>query len=121
MNGKGRLGREGEDIALEYLERRGLKLLERNWRWARKEIDLVMESAEAVHVIEVKTLRDPSPIEPWEQVGGPKQANLILAAGHYIVQKHVEKEVQFDIVSIKMRGDGPEVTYIPKAFYPLKI
>lgn len=121
MNRKGCLGREGEEMALEYLEGLGMKLVARNWRWNHKEIDLVMESEGAVHIVEVKTLNAPSVIEPWEQVDRKKRSNLISAAAHFISQMHVRKEVQFDIVSIKILGDARDVRYIPNAFFPIMI
>lgn len=121
MNERGSLGREGEEMALEYLEGRGMKLLSRNWRWEHKEIDLVMESEAAVHIVEVKTLNAPSLIEPWEQVDRKKRTNLIKAAAHYISRMHIRKEVQFDIVSIMIFGDRRDIRYIPNAFYPIMI
>lgn len=121
MNGRGELGRRGEEMALEYLEGLGMRLLARNWRWSHKELDLVMESDDAVHVVEVKTLRSPSPIEPWEQVDRVKRANMVAAASRFISQKHLRKEVQFDIVSIKIYGERADLRYIPRAFYPIKI
>ena len=115
------LGRAGEDIALEMLQKRGLWLLERNWRWNHKEIDLIMESAAAVHFIEVKTLRAPAAREPWEAVTLEKQRNLVQAAEHFIYQRHIEKEAQFDIVSVTVGQEGEtlEVEYIGQAFFPI--
>ncbi len=114
------LGRRGEDLALEMLENRGLVLLERNWRWNHKEVDLIMESAEAVHFIEVKTLQAPAAREPWEAVTREKQQNLALAAEHFIYERHIAKEVQFDIVSVLFDGNGRSDTeYIGKAFFPI--
>ena len=44
---------------------------------------------------------------------------LISAARHYIAQRHVTREVQFDVVSVVL-GDGrPDVEYIPEAFFPI--
>lgn len=121
MKGRAGLGRQGEDIALEYLEGLGMKLLARNWKHLRKELDLVMESAGAVHVVEVKTLKAPSPIEPWQHVDASKIANLTYAASHFVTENHIRKEVQFDIVSIMMYGDEADIRYIPNAFYPIKV
>ena len=113
-------GRRGEDVALEWLQAHGLVLRERNWRWNHKEIDLIMESERWLHVVEVKTLRAPAPIEPWEQVGPEKQRNLILAADHYARQRKVVKEVHFDIVSVLEDERGEmHVEYIPEAFFAI--
>ena len=113
-------GKRGEDAALAWLEERGFRLLDRNWRSGHKEIDLVMESEAGIHFVEVKTLTLPAVIRPEEKVDGRKQAALIAAAGSYLAGRHVAKEVQFDVVSVIL-GDGPpSVEYIPQAFFPIR-
>lgn len=112
-------GRRAEDFALEWLTKRGLSLLERNFRVGHKEIDLIMESRDRLHIIEVKSLEAPSPIFPDEQVDLIKRRNLISAAAGYVAHSHTTKEVQFDIVSVMYFDGRPELEYIPEAFYPL--
>ena len=119
MEQKVKTGRRGEEMALEWLRERGLWLRERNWRWEHKEIDLIMESEKWLHVVEVKLLRKPSAIEPWEQVGREKQRNLAVAADHYVRLKGIVKEVHFDIVSIVEEGERARIEYIPEAFHPI--
>lgn len=115
------LGRKGEDVALDYLEKQGLTLLERNWRSGHLEIDLIMASPGTLHIVEVKTLRKPSPIEPWEHVDRLKQGKLAAAAGRYLHQRKFHGEVQFDIVSILVDGEWESwnLRYIPNAFLPV--
>lgn len=120
MSRAGDRGKRGEDVALVWLLARGFVLRERNWRWNHKEIDLIMESDRWLHIVEVKTLRAPAPIEPWEQVNWEKQRNLARAADHYVRLMHVEKEVHFDIVSVVEEDDGMRVEYIPEAFYAIE-
>lgn len=117
---KSETGRRGEEIALAWLLERGFRLRDRNWRSGHKELDLVVESAERVHVVEVKTLTPPLLTRPFEKVDAAKQARLMAAAGHYIAARRVDKEVQFDIVSVVLDGDRTEVEYIPEAFLPIK-
>jgi len=113
-------GRRGEDVALAWLESRGFRLLDRNWRSGHKELDLVMDSGPRVHFVEVKTLTPPLLVQPFEKVDAAKQARLAAAARHYIAARHVGKEVQFDVVSVVLDGDSEEVEYIPEAFYPIR-
>ena len=110
-------GRRGEDIALEYLLQRGYVLRERNWRSSHKEIDLIMESEEFIHFIEVKSLTDQSGFFPGDNVTKQKQRNLICAARNYIIKRRIEKEAQFDVVSITFRSGGYDLEYIPAAFF----
>ena len=115
---KSETGRRGEDVALEWLLSRGFRLLDRNWHSGHKELDLVMESAERVHIVEVKTLTPPLQLRPFEKVDAQKKARLIAAARHYVASQRVRKEVQFDVVSVVL-DDSPQVEYIPEAFFPI--
>ena len=105
---------------MEWLEKRGLKLLERNYRAGHKEIDLIMESDRRIHFVEVKSAVETEGFEPYEKVDARKQKLLASAAGRYIGCHHIEKECQFDVVSIKFRsGSSYTLEYIPEAFIPL--
>jgi putative endonuclease len=55
VNPKDDLGRSGEQVAAEYLERAGLRVLDRNWRSATGEIDIVAVERRVLVVCEVKT------------------------------------------------------------------
>ena len=117
---KNETGRRGEEIALAWLLAHGFRLLDRNWRAGHKELDLVVESDARVHIVEVKTLTPPLLVHPFEKVDTRKQAALVQAARRYIAWRHVSKEVQFDVVSVVLAGEHPEVEYIPEAFYPIR-
>ena len=117
---KSETGRRGEELALDWLLAHGFTLRDRNWRGGHKEIDLVMESAERVHVVEVKTLTPPILHQPFEKVDAAKQARLAAAARQYIARQQVRKEVQFDIVSVVLDGADTTIEYIPEAFYPIR-
>ena len=120
MNSKISLGKMGEDAALEFLESRGMRLVERNWRWNHKEIDLIVESDEAMHFVEVKSLRAPALRKPYEAVGGLKQYHVARAAEHFIFERHIRKEARLDVVSIEFFEDGSfDLEYIPNAYYPI--
>lgn len=113
-------GRLAEDIALDWLLGQGMELKARNWRSGHLEIDLILESNEFLHIVEVKSLIAPYQIAPYEQVDRKKQRNLINAARRYIAKFRVEKEVRFDIVSIVFCGRKISLEYIPEAFYPIE-
>ena len=112
-------GRMAEDMALVYLLNRGFVLKERNWRVEHKEIDLIMESENYIHVIEVKSLKAPAQLSPFEHVDKKKQNNIVGAARKYIFQQRVTKELQFDIVSVLLYKSRVELDYIENAFFPI--
>ena len=116
------LGKRGEELALEYLLQRGMKLLARNWRCGHKELDLVMEDGEFIRIVEVRTREYPSQIDPFESITSPKRRKIIAAAKGYMAQKgkflQGGKEVVFDIVSVLFNGELFEVKYMREAFAP---
>ncbi len=111
-------GRLAEEIALQFLLERGLILRERNWRHGHCEIDLIMESREKIHIVEVRSLSEPSAVLPHETVIRKKQRRLIKTANSYILRANVDKEVGFDILSVLFRCSKIKVEYIPDAFIP---
>ena len=54
-----------------------------------------------------------------EKVDAAKQARLVAAARRLIAERHIDCEVQFDIVAVVLDGEEPQVEYIPEAFYPI--
>ncbi len=116
------LGKRGEEVALEYLLQRGMKLLERNWRCGHKELDLVMEEDGFIRIVEVRTREYPSIVEPFESITVQKRSRVIAAAKGYMAQKgkflQGGKEVVFDVVSVLFNGELFEVKYMREAFAP---
>lgn len=120
MTGREKVGRKAESIALEWLLQRGFRLLEKNYRVGHKEIDLIVESDEKLHIVEVKSLESPLFGHPYDRVDTRKRENLASAARYYIKAKSIAKQVQFDVVSIVFRSDEDyTLEYIPAAFFPV--
>lgn len=112
-------GRKAEDIALEWLLSHGFVLRERNYRAGHREIDLIVETSDRLHIVEVKSLVAPVTASPYEKVDRAKQMKLASAARSYIGLEHIVKEVQFDVVSIVFYEERHELEYIPAAFFPI--
>lgn len=112
-------GKAGEDAALEYLLEKGLVLRERNWRAKHLEIDLIMESRDYLHIIEVRSRMRHDPVEPKDTVDKKKQQRLIRAASSYIFKNDIRKDTLFDIVSVVFDGGKPQLEYIEDAFTPI--
>ncbi len=108
-------GAWGEEAAVSYLKARGYEILERNWRYKHLEIDIIAKKAETLVIVEVKSRKNDTFGEPEIFVNKRKQKFLISAANHYVLQKELDCEVQFDIIGLR----GSEVKHIEDAFYPL--
>ena len=117
-----RVGRTGEDAALEYLLQNGYKLLERNWHCRHKEIDLIVEDEDGIHIVEVKTRTEPAYTEPERAVNYRKQRNLKAAAGAYLRARKMQADIHFDIVSVILDRERSirRISFIKDAFFPIE-
>ncbi|WP_181782859.1 YraN family protein [Pseudonocardia pini] len=114
MAAKDELGRRGEDIAVRYLQDKGLVVLDRNWRCRDGEIDVVAtertrESSRLV-VCEIKTRSGTRYGEPTEAVTGLKAHRIRQVTRAWLAAHRVGWcEIRFDVVAVLMRP-GREVT-----------
>ena len=111
------LGKEGERIAELFLRKKGYKLVERNYRCAAGELDLVMLDHRVVVFVEVKTRTGIRYGTPLEAVESRKQQKMIFAAQFFISAKKLgQREARFDVVGISWAGAQPLVEHIENAF-----
>ena len=107
------LGKWGEDLAAEYLERKGYTIIERDWKSGRRDIDIIALDDDVVVFVEVKTRCNRLFGEPEEVIDRNKRQSLTQAINHYVKEKHIRQEIRFDIVSvIGTPGTEPEINHI---------
>lgn len=111
----------GENAAAAFLEQKGWRIVERNWRYGRGEIDIIAWADEKLLVfVEVKTRSDEGFGGPEEAVDAKKQALLARTAGCYMESIGYDWEIRFDIVAIiSIRGKIVEMRHIEDAFFPM--
>ncbi|HKL40320.1 MAG TPA: YraN family protein [Cryomorphaceae bacterium] len=119
MSSTNSIGKLGESVASTHLLGRGFKILERNWRFGKKEIDIIAEIEELIVFIEVKTREEPFPGRLEEYINRKKQKHIISAANEYIRLKDIDKEGRFDVIAIVLNRGNHEIEHIEEAFYPL--
>jgi putative endonuclease len=112
------LGIKGEDIAAEHLKKSGYKILFRNWKWGKNEIDIIAEKDDTVVFVEVKTRTDEFLGGVASAISTEKQKSIIYAAEGYIRKFNVDKESRFDVFTIIMSGEISTIDHIESAFYP---
>ena len=111
------LGREGEEIAENYLKKKGYRLVERNYRCPLGELDLIALDRRVIVFVEVKTRGDESYGPPLESVHPRKQRKMIKTALFFLsVHKLHNREARFDVVGISFAGQEPVVEHIENAF-----
>jgi putative endonuclease len=118
MTGPRSLGQKGEDKAVEFLEKKGYKILHRNWKSPGNEIDIIAENEEYIVFVEVKTRTSGYLMEPQSAVNREKRRSIQNAADTYIKRYEIDKQGRFDIIKVIAKGDSLEIDHIPDAFYP---
>jgi putative endonuclease len=104
------VGAYGERVAARLLTEAGMRVVDRNWRCASGELDIVAVHGDQVIFCEVKTRRGERFGAPSESVGAAKVRRLralasIWLAGH----PDVRGRVRFDVVSVWPQESGPAV------------
>jgi putative endonuclease len=116
-SGKQVLGKEGERVAEQYLKNKGYKLIERNYRCALGELDLIVLDRRVVVFVEVKTRTGHGYGSPLEAVEFRKQRKMIQAAQYFLSEKKLhQRDARFDVVGISWPGRAPVVEHIENAF-----
>ncbi len=111
-------GKQGEEIAVNYLIEKDYEILERNWRNRHKEIDIIAKDGKELVIVEVKTRKSNFYGEPDLAVNKQKQRLLIYAANAYLFQKKMDIDTRFDIISIVVNDGTPIIDHIEDAFLP---
>ncbi len=110
-------GKEGEDLAADYLKKKGFEIIERNYRHKRLEIDLIVKKNNWLIFVEVKMRSSDAYGYPENFVDYKKVKNIVTGAEEYTYQQNWQGNVRFDIVSIReIRGER-EIVHIEDAFY----
>lgn len=110
------LGKEGEKIAVDFLIKKGYKILETNYRYLKAEIDIIAQKGQILAAIEVKTRSSDYFQDPQDAVNAKKIKLMVSAIDYYVVQKDVDVEVRFDIVAILHQKNNIEITHLKDAF-----
>lgn len=110
------LGLRGEDIAARHLASAGWRILDRRWRSAFGEIDLVADDRGEIVFIEVKTRRGSGYGLPEEAVTARKREHLRAAAAAYLQAKRLERRpYRIDIVAVSLAPEGPRLAHFRSA------
>jgi putative endonuclease len=111
------LGRTGEDLACAELERRGYVIIARRYRLRTAEIDIVARDGRVLVFVEVKARAGRQFGSGAEAVTPLKRRRLVQAALDFMARRgYVECPCRFDVVSIQVGADCPEIEVIQNAF-----
>jgi putative endonuclease len=121
---KKEVGKIGEEIAAEFLKKKGYKILDRNYKFQipgdlqRGEIDIVAKKGDTVCFIEVKTLKDPKfEILPEEKVNFSKKKKLIATAENWLIKNKIplDSKWQIDVISVEIKEGKTKISHFENA------
>jgi putative endonuclease len=115
-----RVGDAGEDAALAFLQKAGLRLVQRNFKTPGRgggEVDLIMRSPDGTLVfVEVRKRRSSSHGGAAGSVSALKQRRIVFAARHYLARLPSLPPCRFDVVSLEGTGDAQRIDWLKAAF-----
>ena len=112
-----KLGKFGEDLALEKIKRLGYKKIIRNYRCALGEIDLIAKDGNTLVFIEIKTRKGKSIGYAKEAVDARKRRQLSKVALAYMKSNDCcEAKARFDVVAVCIDKNKPEIEVVKNAF-----
>jgi len=110
-------GKRAEQLAADYLTNKGYRILARNWRYGKEELDLVAMDGDTLVIVEVKARTSDYFGDPAEAVSKSKIKHLVQAADAFVQAHGLDAEVRFDIVSIIQNKNREEIRHYENAFY----
>lgn len=107
------IGQAQENIACQYLEKQGLKVLHRNFLCKQGEIDLIMEDKNYLVFVEVRYRKNDYYGSGLDTISIFKQKKIITTAKFFLTCKpwYYKRPCRFDVLSI-----GKDITWIRDAF-----
>ncbi|MCF8259905.1 MAG: YraN family protein [Melioribacteraceae bacterium] len=107
----------GENLAAKLIEEKGYKILERNYRFGKGEIDIIAKTENVLVFIEVKTRTNLEYGPPELAVTKSKQSQIRRIAQAYLNENNTDCESRLDVIAILLKKDQPEyINHIENAF-----
>lgn len=118
MSKHNEVGKIGEEAAVAFLKKLEYQIIETNWHYNYKEIDIIAKQDNEMVFIEVKTRSNLAFELPQEAVTIKKMKNLVYAADAYLVEHNISLESRFDIITVLAKNPPIILEHIKQAFYP---
>ena len=110
------LGKLGEDYACSYLQLNGYVIVERDWKLAHKDLDVIALDGKQLVFIEEKTRATSDFGSPLEAITAQKMKNIVSCADVYCRQKSFRGNARFDVISLVGYKPPFQLEHIKDAF-----
>lgn len=111
------IGKKGEDMAAEYLQKKAYSIIERNYFYDKAEVDIIALKNNMLVAVEVKLRSSDAFGAPQNFVNQKKKKLLIKAMDFYAESNNLDYEIRFDIIAILINKNRFKLHHIENAFY----
>ncbi len=111
------LGKKGEQLAVDFLLKKGYEVIERNYRFDKAEVDIIAQQKDILAIIEVKTRSTTDFGNPQDFVKPKQIQRLVKAVDEYVNVNGLDVEVRFDIIAIVKENKTYKIEHLENAFY----
>ncbi len=112
------IGNKGEEIAVAFLTKKGYKIMARNFRHGRSEIDVIVKDNDIIVFVEVKNRFSDTFGHPEDFVSKGKIKMMAEGAEGFLMKHNYENECRYDIIAILYGQGKPQIEHIKDAFWP---
>lgn len=109
-------GAVGEELACQYLQKKGYYILDRNWRSGHKELDIVALKENELVIVEVKARKSANFGNPEDAINMQKIRRTVAAADAYVRYNRFDFHIRFDVIAITGVSPNVEIKHIEDAF-----
>lgn len=124
---KRKFGDLGEQLAAGFLEKKGYKILDRNFRTRSGELDIVAAKTsgflnsriEKIIFVEVKSINEGETFLAAQNVNFSKQSKLKKASQEYLIQKRIKPGIpwQIDVIAVSIKKEKPQIDHLENAVW----
>ncbi len=111
-------GKEAENHAANYMQKQGYQILERNWHFGHKELDIIAQKGNDLVIVEVKARGTEKFEHPLDAVNKRKQRFMVEAANAYVETKNLDVDTRFDVICIIPENGKFHLEHVEDAFQP---
>ena len=111
------LGKEGEQLAVDFLIKNGYEIKERNWRFQKAEVDIIAQKNNTLIAVEVKTRSSDYFGNPQDFIKQQKINLLVKAIDEYVNTNDLHVEVRFDVIGIIKNKKETKTEHFKDAFF----
>lgn len=110
-------GKEGEQIAMDFLLKKGYEIRCKNYRYLKSEIDIIASKGNILAIVEVRARSNDQIIAIADTITKKKIKLLVQGADHFVTENELDVEVRFDVITILKNQSIFKIEHLESAFY----